>query len=508
MSDGDTKATASTTKHVDVHAGEYFDSVRLMQVTAAVRAVEGVRAALVAMATDLNRTLLADMGFDVPVVGAGDGDVASGGVVAGSNDLVVAIEADDEAACERGRQVYLQELRTAGGAGAAAGAGTATAATAATAAATDGTSERARTVGSAARRRMQASDATGTVALISVPGPHAFAEAMDALAHGMHVMVFSDNVTVEHEIALKREGQRRGLLVMGPDCGTAIIAGLGLGFANALEPGSVSLVGASGTGIQQICCLLDIAGVGVRHALGTGGRDLSAEVGGAGTLAALEALDADPSTALIALVSKPPAAEVGETVRTLAGKLSTPVVTAFVGHGAADTDAGTLEAATERILRALGQEPPNWPQAIVQHAEPRGHLLRGIFCGGTLCAEARAIAASVLGPVAGDESASGHSCVDYGDDAYTRGRAHPMIDQSVRLERLKRAQADADVGVVLLDVVLGYGAHPDPTAELAPAIAAACADGVAVVVSLCGSLGDTQERAAAAFDRHTEAPAS
>ena len=299
-----------------------------------------------------------------------------------------------------------------------------------------------------------------------MPGPHAFVEAMDALHAGMSVMVFSDNVPLAQEVALKQEAARRGLLVMGPGAGTAIVHGVGLGFANAVRPGPVGIVGASGTGIQQMCCLLDDAGVGVRHALGTGSRDLSDEVGGASTLAALEALAADPEVEVIVVISKPPGPEAAERVRRAAAGCGKPAAVAFMGET-------TLEEAAGDVLRLLDrpvlQAFTDW--AIVEGRHRPGRLL-GLFSGGTLRDEARAVAGAVLGEISTEAGAPGHTMLDLGDDEYTRGRPHPMIDHRTRLDFLARAAADPTVGVVLLDVVLGYGAHPDPAAALAPAVAA------------------------------------
>ncbi|MFH1330532.1 MAG: FdrA family protein, partial [Actinomycetota bacterium] len=302
------------------------------------------------------------------------------------------------------------------------------------------------------------------------------------------VMVFSDNVPLAQEVTLKEEAARRGLLVMGPGAGTAIVRGVGLGFANAVRPGPVGIVGASGTGIQQVCCLLDDAGVGVRHALGTGSRDLHDEVGGASTLAALGALAADPEIEVIAVISKPPGPEAAARVRAAAAGCGKPTAVAFMGER-------TLEEAARDTLRLLGGEVPEsftaW--AVVEGAHRTGRLL-GLFSGGTLRDEARSVAGAALGEISVTTDAPGHTMIDLGDDEYTRGRPHPMIDHRTRLGFLARAAADPTVGVVLLDVVLGHGAHPDPAAALAPAVAAVAAAGAAVVVSLCGSAGDPQDR--------------
>ena len=355
---------------------------------------------------------------------------------------------------------------------------------------------RPRTTGAAVR-------ASGPgLALISVPGRYAFAEAMDALDAGCDVMIFSDNVPVEQEITLKDVAAQRDLIVMGPDCGTAIVAGVGLGFSHTLAAGPVGLVAASGTGAQQMLCLLDYAGAGVSAALGVGGRDLSAAVGGRSARAALTALDADPGTELIVVVSKPPAPAVAAELRGFASDLATPVQFAFVAPGEPD-----LTAATETALRALGLPVPPGPTGRACRAAcgQAARSLRGLFAGGTLCDEAMVIAAERLGPIWSNiplaaqwrleprapVGAAGHAMIDFGDDELTRGRAHPMIDQSLRLERLAAEAADPAVAVILLDVVLGHGAHPDPAAELGPAIAAvrAAAGGPAAAAAAAGWRG-------------------
>jgi FdrA protein len=469
------------TSVVEARSGFYQDSVSLMQVSRRVSLVKGVEAALVAMATQLNLDMLEEMGFAVPAGTRPD-------------DLVVAVRALDEASLARAQAELEQALgeTRAGGQGGG----------------PDVTP--ARTVLSASRRR------PATIALISVPGPHAFVEAADALEAGLNVMIFSDNVSVEHEVALKDEARRRGLLVMGPDCGTAILGGVGLGFANVVQPGPVGIVAASGTGAQQLCCLLDHAGVGISHVLGVGGRDLSAPVAGRSTLEALEALDGDTATEVIVVVTKAPDPAVMERITTKAEAISTPVVMAPVGPGHRDL----TEVATE-VAGRMGRPATPWFRLDgPAEATPAGSL-RGLYLGGTLCQEAMAIAMPALGAIASNvpfdpaqalvDGApwSGHVMVDFGDDRLTRGRAHPIIDPSLRLTRLAGAGADPTCSVVLLDVVLGHGAEDDPAAVLAPAIedarrvAAGGGRDLAVVVSLCGTTSDAQgfERQAAALHR-------
>jgi FdrA protein len=456
--------------HVEARPGAYADSVTLMQVSADARKADGVEAALIAMATELNLSLLAGLGFQPPPQ-------------AGPNDLLIAVRARDEA-------------------GLAAALAAVDAALTARPVTADGSAAAPppRTTAAAARA------AGPGLALVSVPGRYAFAEAMDALDAGCDVMIFSDNMPVEQEVGLKDIAAQRGLLVMGPDCGTAIVGGVGLGFAHTLAPGPAGLVAASGTGAQQVLCLLDAAGVGVSAALGVGGRDLSAAVGGRSARAALAALDDDPATGFIIVVSKPPAPEVAAGLRGYAAQLATPVHFAFAAPGEPD-----LTAATETALSAMGMPVPAWPHWPGAGSTPRARAqragaLRGLFAGGTLCDEAMVIASERLGVIHSNiplrpqwrlhpyAPSRGHTMIDFGDDELTAGRAHPMIDQSLRLERLTAAAADPATSVILLDVVLGHGAHPDPAAELGPAIAAARArGGVTVAVSLIGAARDPQD---------------
>ena len=436
------------TTHVELRRGAYADSVTLLQVSRSVQGVDGVAAAQVAMATALNIEVLTGMGFEVPAE-------------ATPNDMVVAVRLAE------------------GGSLDAALAGVASALAESGRRRDDAPSEEAapRTT-AAALRRSAGRGGQNAIVLVSVPGANAFVEAVDAVESGHDVMVFSDNVPVEQEVALKQAAAEQGLLVMGPDCGTAVVGGLGLGFANVVQPGPVGLVAASGTGCQQVLALLDHAGVGVTHALGVGGRDLSSEVGGLATREALRRLDTDAGVELIVLISKPPAPEVEAGIKDFAAALGTPVELALLGAGHPD-----LTEATEAVLRRLGREVPSWPVVGSAAAPSGGHLLRGLFVGGTMATEAKILATGLLG---GD---AGHTFVDFGDDAYTTGRAHPMIDPTLRLEHVARAAADPETAVLLLDVVLGHGAEPDPAALLAPALSGVRQP---VVVSVVGTTADPQ----------------
>ncbi len=461
--------TTHTLDHVELRSGAYADSVTLLQVSRAVQAAPGVVTAQVAMATGLNLEVLEAMGFVVPD--------------SSPNDMVVALRLHDDAEIATALAAVdaaLVPTRPSSG---------------------DTTLAPARTTGSALRR-----SAPRAITLVSVPGASASVEAMDALEAGHDVMIFSDNVPVVEEVALKTYAATRGALVMGPDCGTAVIDGIGLGFANAVRPGRIGMVAASGTGCQQLLALLHHAGstldgVGVRHALGVGGRDLSAAVGGLATREALRRLDEDPGVDLIVVVSKPPAPQVESDLKSYAAGLATPVQMGLLGAGKMD-----LTAVAEGVLDRLGHPAPAWPVDGADNTGPAtGPLLRGLFVGGTLCDESMLLASEALGPIRsnipltvdlalGDELlVDDHTMVDFGDDALTQGRAHPMIDPTLRNEQLARAAADPATGVILLDLVLGHGAEPDPATLLAPAIAAAReARAIPVILSLIGTDLDPQ----------------
>ena len=461
----------------------YQDSVTLMRLTRDLEGVAGVRRAAAMMGTPPNRALL-----------AGAGLLTAEGEAAAPADLVIAVAADDAGAAEAARAAVEAALT-------AARAGTARAAAP------------PRTLHGALTALPEA-----TLALISVPGAYAGAEARRALAAGLHVMLFSNNVPLETEVALKRDAAARGLFVMGPDCGTAILHGVPLGFANVVPRGRVGLVASSGTGLQEVTCLLAAEGEGVSHAIGVGARDLSEAVGGVMTLAALAALRDDPATEVIVIIGKPPApGVVGALLRSLDG-LGKPIVLCLVGLAdfPAPRDvriATTLEdAAAIAAGIAAGREPRDleMPAADLDRLvdeqsrglDPGQRFVRGLFSGGTLAWEAATLLSDRLVDVAAGVSGEGHGhrVVDLGEDVFTVGRPHPMIDGGVRREWIARAGADPTTAVLLLDLVLGHGAHPDPAGELAPALEAvrraAAGEGrrVAMVASVTGTEDDPQRR--------------
>jgi FdrA protein len=349
------------------------------------------------------------------------------------------------------------------------------------------------------------------LALVSVPGAFAAAEARKALDRGLHVMIFSDNVPLADEVALKQHGRALGRLVMGPDCGTSIIAGTPLGFANVVPRGPVGVIGASGTGIQEVTCLVARAGVGISHAIGTGGRDLKAEVGGITTLMALDALDRDGDTETIVIVSKPPSQAVAEAVLARVARSPKPVVICFLGAPPMSLPANAKQAATldEAARLALGPAaaaaaPAAMPGLPAGTRRPHKRI-RGLYAGGTLAAEAQLVLLGLGLPVASNAAVPGaraardargaHLLLDLGDDDYTRGRPHPMLEPSVRDAPLAEALADPETGVVLLDLVIGYGAHADPAGALVRSLGARPADGPVVIASVTGTDSDPQNAA-------------
>ncbi len=440
----------AVSRTVEVRPGVYRDSVTLMQLSQALLDDRAVHHAQVSMGTDLNLDLLVAAGYDRPAAAAGD--------------LVIAIDATDD---DRPRiQALVEQLLSAS-------------------TRAEGRGDRDQPPPRTVRSAVVAGGAN--VALISVPGQHAFRQAIEAIEAGAHPVVFSDNMTLDHERAMKERAEAAGLVAMGPDCGTVVLDGVGLGFANAVTPGPIALVSASGTGAQQVCAIVDHAGVGVRHVLGLGGRDLTDDVGGLAAFGALRLLDADPEVEVIGIVAKTVGPRTSERLDERRAAMATPTVVLPTG----DLTAGAVD-----LLATLGVDAPELPRWDPPATVPpptgtppsrRPGRVLGLYSGGTLAAEAALLLHGGLDPRA--------EIIDLGDDRYTQGRPHPMIDPRLRVERLQAAGADDGVGAVLLDVVLGHGAHPDPASALAPAIAESPCP---VVVALVGTSGDPQGRDAQA----------
>ncbi|HEV8534834.1 MAG TPA: acyl-CoA synthetase FdrA [Candidatus Limnocylindria bacterium] len=465
-----------------VRERQYFDSVFLMRVADRIGREPGVGQVAAVMGTAANKELLAEAGFHCPEISG-----------TGPNDLVIGVQGERDAELEAllaRLDDWLAPERSAAEA------------------------SRPRTLDQAVAQL-----AGANLAVISVPGQHAAREARRALDRGLHVFVFSDNVPLEAEIALKRYAAERGLVVMGPDCGTAIIAGKGLGFANVVRRGPIGVIGASGTGIQEVTTLLDRAGSGISHAIGTGSRDPSDDVGGGTTLAALDALDRDEGTQALVVVSKPPGRRTLALIRDRVARAAKPVVACFLGAdvergGAPWTVVRTLDAAATEALRLVsggrgevrkdGERAPQAEDATAPPAAPRRYV-RGLFAGGSLCYQAQDIFGGAgikvrsNAPLEGmlrledPRRSEGHTFIDLGADEFTRGRPHPMIDPRLRRERILAEAADPEVAVILLDVILGFGCAPDPGGDLADAIVHARRSGrLDVIASVIGTPADPQ----------------
>lgn len=470
---------------VTVRKNSYKDSVRLLEATRAILEVDGVTWGWALMATPANLETLAERGIVDEVAEAA------------ANDLVLAATADDQATADAALKVATDSLFAA-----IAGDG-------------DDGPQTATDLASALAEHPDAN-----TAIVSVPGAYAALETQKALSAGLNVLLFSDNVPVEDEIALKRRANELGLLVMGPGAGTAMIAGAGLGFANRVASGPVGVVAAAGTGAQEVMSLLDRWGIGVSHVIGVGGRDLSPEVGGLMAESALRALDADDRTETILLVSKPPAREVAERVLSVPGK---PTVAALMGLRAPlDTPdnvtvVNTLEQGALSTLALLDGVAPDLVGDLTEQIavaitplDPARRKVVGLYSGGTLCYEALTIATDHLGPIHSNvpldksltvEAAGSddHLFLDLGEEEYTQGRPHPMIDPQARVEFLQRQVEDDSVAAVILDVVIGDGSHEDPAGTLAPAIEKVVGSGATVIAYVLGTNLDPQ-----GFERQQE----
>jgi FdrA protein len=492
-----------------VKRGMYFDSITLMGVARSLGELTGVAEAAALMATPPNLQLLGDAGLS---------PFESATSTYEGTDTLIVVRADTrahaEAALDAAEVRLLSDRRTERPSGRE-----------------TPQMRQARSLEEAARLHHLA-----TVAIISVPGPYAAIEAQQALRAGLHVFLFSDHVSLADEVSLKRLGSERGLLVMGPDCGTARLNGVSLGFVNVVPDGSVGIVGASGTGMQQVMCLLAQNGHGISQAIGCGGRDLSAEVGGVTALQGLHMLQEDEATQVIILISKPPAPAVAETVLRAAGESEKPVVVVFLGSDPAEwqdryatnisfarTLAGAAHLASRLCAHGHSSSAPQTtiqPQALLATVDPpavftdhpgQPSYLVALFSGGTLCSEALHLWGTQFGPIYSNvalnpawrwhrgATCQGHYALDLGADEYTHGRPHPMIDPEARLIHLRQATSEPRTRVILLDVILGYCAHPDPAAIYAPLIeqglqqAARDRRQLSYIVSLCGTEDDPQQ---------------
>jgi succinyl-CoA synthetase alpha subunit len=479
----------------------YKDSVSLMKVTAEVMAVPGIETASVVMTSATNVENLATAGL--------------GTFEVRPNDLVVVVKGSDDA-CAAALDSADALIRES-----------------AASAASDGqtVAQPVTSIEMAVGR-----DPAINFALVSVPGDYAAAEALKALRLGLDVMVFSDNVSVEAERTLKDYADAHGLMVMGPDCGTAIVNGIPLGFANVVRRGAIGVVGASGTGTQEVTVRVDRLGEGVSQALGTGGHDLSDAIGGISMLHGLRALIDDPATKVIVLVSKPPSEPVAAKVLEVAEATDKPVVVIFLGADPAGITrngvygAAYLAQAADMAVALLKGKPaaaaevdiaPNQRRKLDDVARamaPSQRFARGIFCGGTFCFETQLILAAAghtaesNAPVKGNDTpqdiarSRGNTVLDMGDDAFTQGRPHPMIDPSLRDARVRAEADDPTTAVIVFDVVLGYGASADPAKGLVGAIGASAAKAraagrrIAFIGHVCGTDADPQNRVAIVRD--------
>jgi FdrA protein len=472
-----------------VHNNLYKDSVALMRVAQRLLALPQVVNATLQMGNPANKEILQEAGLLTDDI-----------KVAGPSDIMVVVQAKTQAACEVAVAESLNDL-------------------AGNSAAKQNSEDASQVVAARTVGMGLAQLASANIAQISVPGIYAAAEALKAVKAGLNVFMFSDNVPLAQEVAIKQEAKKRHVLVMGPDCGTAIIGGVPLGFANNVRRGAVGIVAASGTGLQEVTTQIHRMGGGISHAIGTGGRDVYAEVGGITMLQGIALLAADTSTKVIAIVSKPPAPAVTEKVMTALLAAGKPAVVVFLGsdltspakHIHVVKTLVDCAAAAVKLSATIYVASPVYfiPEKPIFNNSQK--YLRALYSGGTYASEAQILwsqaglhvwsnvalnkAMSLTNPL---KESKGHTALDLGDDDFTVGRPHPMIDQRARIDRLMQEAADPSVRVILLDVVIGWGAHADPATELAKAIAQAkhiAAKGkrhLAIIGFVCGTELDPQ----------------
>ncbi|WP_240840059.1 acyl-CoA synthetase FdrA [Acidaminobacter sp. JC074] len=446
----------------DIRKNAYYDSVTLMLISKEVKNIEGVTEALVGMGTDLNKELTVNLKLN-------NDDLDKISV----NDFYIAAEVDSDETM----QAVIDKVN-------------------------ELLSKKKAESGSvyqpvSLKMALEMKDDLN-LAIVSIPGKYAEEEVHKLLDNDLHVMLFSDNVSIEAEVALKKKAVGKGLLMMGPDCGTAIINGVPLAFANVVKRGGIGIVGASGTGTQEVTCLIDQLGAGVSQVIGTGGRDLKSQVGGLMMIQAMKALMDDPMTEVITLISKPPAPQVAAQILEMVKETDKPVVVDFIGGDqkailyAGAYPCSTLEEAARKsvaLLRKEGAEDfigfdtheneiGNWIEKGLNDLSDKQVNLRGLYTGGTLADEAmKILGGKIYSNIPLIEAyrledlndLKGHVVLDLGEDQFTVGRPHPMIDPSTRNDHFI-SDVDETTAVILLDVVLGYGSHENPAKEVADSV--------------------------------------
>jgi succinyl-CoA synthetase alpha subunit len=473
-----------------IRKNQYYDSVFLMGVNKHVSDEPGILQAAVLMASEKNRELLAGLGIRDPQIDS-----------ATANDLVVAVLSNNQTSIDAALAKVDAWLM--------------------------GSEERKAASNLRTLEDGLAQKPSANLAVISVPGEFAAREAHRALEAGLNVFLFSDNVSLADELKLKQLASQKNLLVMGPDCGTSLISGVGIGFANVIRKGSIGVIGGAGTGLQEFTCQVHHAGFGISHAIGTGSHDLNDAIGGLTTLAALDALEKDPRTTVIAILSKPPSMQTLTRLLERIRSCTKPVVGCFIGideklTGAGEkfSQAGTIDEAVELAIHATkGKTPSQLHEAQfheLANKERSGfsvqqHYVRGLFAGGTFCYQSQHIFKSVgltvqsnaplekANRLENPDQSRQHTLIDMGDDYYTQGKPHPMIDGTMRRQRILAESKDPEVAVLLLDFILGYNSSHDPVGELLDAIIAAKKASIqrggylSVVTSICGTEDDTQD---------------
>ncbi|MFB1050961.1 acyl-CoA synthetase FdrA [Paraliobacillus sp. JSM ZJ581] len=477
---------------VIIEKNAYHDSVTLMSLSGKLLNKEGVEEAVVSMATQMNKDLLENIGL-----------MTDEAAEATENDLIIAVKAKSDDVVEE-TFVYIDEALNAK------------------------KQKKSKNGNDPVKTLNGALNAVpdANMAIISVPGEYAAREARQALKNGLHVMLFSDNVSIEDEKSLKELGREKGLFVMGPDCGTAIINHVGLCFANKVEQGGIGLVAASGTGLQEVAVQIDRMGYGITQAIGTGGRDLHEDIGGIMMIEGLKALDEDEKTKVITLISKPPSKVVQDKILKEIKHISKPVVVGFLdGDREAVESVGAIFASTlietarqsvkvlnpeADVTAKLDQESISWVNNERRKLAKDQRYVRGLFCGGTLTSEAlsiiRSMGEKVKSNVAKNEEekltdisiSEGHSLLDMGDDDFTKGKPHPMIEPSLRNDRILQEAKDQETAVLLLDFEIGYGSHEDAVGESidtikeAIKIAKDAGRHLSVIAYICGTFTDKQ----------------
>ena len=473
----------------------FRDSVQMMQFSQQLKDEQGVIDAAIVMSTVLNKNTLKNMNL-----------LTEDGISATENDTLISINCQDENSLSNAIQKAEQLL-------------------------TSISAKAKNEFTSLASALDTFSDAN--IASLSIPGQFVKEMATELINKQLNLFVFSDHVPLEDEIYLKNLALENNVLFMGPEAGTSILNGTVFGFGNRVRKGSIGIIGASGTGIQESSTMIDLFGEGISHGIGVGGRDLRNDIGGMMTMKAMEIFENDPNTKAVLLVSKPVDNYIRNKIINKINNFSKKnYVLCLIGDNENSVDTAkikfskSIQMSVLKILKLLDDNVYKKTKDVVRNQindsiklseslskdlNEGQKFIRGFFAGGTLCYESKIILEQMIGKIysnlssddeysiKGNVSSKENTLIDFGEEEFTSARPHPIIDPLLRRNRILEDANDPNVGVIIIDIICGINAAKNTMAfhaeTIKKAIEIAREQGrkLSVFTYICGTENDVSK---------------